>query len=276
MAEALDVYRDWLGIGDTERPPGYYTLLRVKKFEDDPAKIRSHYRKLNAHVRKFATGEYADLSQQLLNSLAKAMLCLTDARRKAEYDASLGRRDSGPGRRRTLEEILIFRKVVDTSQLERARNYADAVGLEVRDALVQQKLASADIVMQAYAESVGLPYIDLSDIGVDESLVPKMPAMLARQHSCAPVMVDEGQLLLASPNVLRPEVEEEMRLRVGLPVRSVLCTPSGIHKLVDKYYPKEAAQAEMAGGQAAAGKNAAKEAESTEKPKGFFGRLFKK
>ncbi len=273
MAETLDVYRDWLGIGDAQRPLGHYALLRVKQFEDDAAKIRKNYRKLNAHVRKFASGEFASESQALLNELAKAMLCLTDARRKAEYDASLGRHDAEPGRRRTFEEILIFRKVLDTDQLERARSYADAVGLEVRDAVVQQKLAAADVVMQTYAESVGLPYVDLADIGVDESLVPKMPAQLARQHSCAPVMVDDGQLLVASPNELRPEVEEEMRLRAGMPVRSVLCTATGIHSLVDKYYPKEAAQAEMAGQPAAA---AEKESESAEKPKGFLGQLFKK
>jgi hypothetical protein len=87
------------------------------------------------------------------------------------------------------------------------------------------------------------------------------------------VMVDEGQLLVASPNALRPEVEEEMRLRVGMPVRSVLCTAAGIHSLVDKYYPKEAAQAEMAGRPLAATE---KEGEPAEKPKGFLGRLFKK
>ena len=86
-------------------------------------------------------------------------------------------------------------------------------------------------------------------------------------------MIDDGQLLVASPNALRPEVEEEMRLRVGFPVRSVLCTATGIHSLVDKYYPKIAAQAEMAGRPAAA---AEQKAEPEEKPKGFFGRLFKK
>ena len=54
----LDVYRDWLGIKEAERPLNHYQLLRLKKFEDDPEKIRGHYRKLNAHVRKYAAGQY--------------------------------------------------------------------------------------------------------------------------------------------------------------------------------------------------------------------------
>lgn len=248
----LDVYRDWLGIQDADRPLNYYQLLRLKKFEDDPVRVRAHYRKLNAHVRKYSSGEFAKESQDLLNELAKAMLCLTDAKRKAEYDASLGREDTGEGRRRTFEEILLLRKVIDQAQLEKARKYADAVGLDVHDALVQQKMVKPEIVMQVYAESLGLPYVDLGDLVLDKELLSKVPAVLARQHSCAPVLVDEGQLLMASPRGLNPDVEEELRLRIGMPVRSVLCTPVGINSVINAHYPREAAAAEMAAGSGAA------------------------
>ena len=97
MAETLDVYRDWLGVKETERPLDYYRLLRLEKFDDDQDRIRRHYRKLNSHVRKFASGTYASESQQLLNELARAMLCLTDLQRKSEYDESLGRVRCGVG-----------------------------------------------------------------------------------------------------------------------------------------------------------------------------------
>jgi len=243
MPKRLDVYRDWLGITETARPLDYYRLLRLKPFADDAQQIRDHYRKMNAHVRKFATGDYAAESQELLNELARAMLCLTDVQRKREYDASLGRKEAATGRPRTLEEILLAGKTIDRSQLDKARSYADAVGLEIRDALVQQKMATADVVMLAYAESLGLPYVELDDVGVDEELVPRVPPTLARQHSCVPVMTDEGQLLMASPNPLIPDVEEELRLRFNMPVRTVLCTPASINNVVAKYYPRDAVAA---------------------------------
>jgi len=251
MAKQLDVYREWLGITDTDRPLNHYQLLRIKKFEDDPSRIRKHYRQMNAHVRKYSGGEFAQQSQALLNELAQAMLCLTDLKRKREYDASMGRPDQGDTGRATFEELLLRRKLVDTAQLEKARNFASAVGLETRDAVVQQKLMAADVAMQVYAESQGLPYVELSDVGVSEEMVPKIPAILARQNSCVPVMMHEGLLLMASPNPLGPDVEEELRLRVGASIRTVLCTPSSIHELVNQYYPKEKAAAEMAAGGAA-------------------------
>ncbi len=263
MNQQLDVYRDWLGIKETARPLNHYQLLRIKQFEDDPAKIRQHYRKLNAHVKKYASGDFAQQSQDLLNELAKAMLCLTDTQRKAEYDAGLGRKDEGRGRKYTFEQILIGRKMIDADQLKKARDYADAIGLEVRDAIVQQKFATQDVVMQAYAESLGLPYIEIDDELLDENVLKKVPAVLARQHSCAPVMMDEGQLLLASPNTLPPEVEDELRLRIGLPVRNVLCTVASINRVINEHYPREAAAAELAAGSDKASLAAKKKSKSS-------------
>ena len=107
---ALDVYKDWLGIPDGERPPNLYQLLRLVQFEDDDSKIRKHYAKLNVHVRKYASGQFATESQDLLNELAKAMLCLTDPERKRKYDESLGRESetpAGESGRKSLEQVLV-------------------------------------------------------------------------------------------------------------------------------------------------------------------------
>ena len=257
----LDVYREWLGIQEAERPLNNYQLLRLKKFEDDPAKVRAHYRKMNAHVRKFAAGEFSAQSQELLNELARAMLCLTDRQRKVEYDAGLGRKSEEGFKRRGFEELLLLRKVVDADQLAKVRKFADAVGLDMHVALVQQKAASQEVATQIYAESEGLPYVDLNDLEIDPALVPKLSAVTARQHSCAPLMVDDGTLLMVSANPLRPDVEDDLRLRFDMPIRSVLCTPAAIKEVVDEHYPKAAAKAELdaAGGvpQAAPKKKAA-------------------
>jgi hypothetical protein len=255
MNAPLDVYRDWLKIPDADRPLNNYQLLRLTKFEDDVAKIRKNYREMNSHVRKYSGGAFAKQSQDLLNELAKAMLCLTDARRKREYDVSLGRQAAkGDKKKQTFEELLLARAVIDANQLKKARDYAEAIGLEVRDSLVQQKLAAQDAVMEVYAESIGLPYLDVSQVTLDHALLKRVPAMIARQQSCIPVLVDEGQLLMASPNALSPDLEETLRLKTGMPVRTVLCTATSINEIINKYYTKDMAQAEVA--QAASGAQA--------------------
>src|SRR5262249_12668812 len=75
-------------------------------------------------------------------------------------------------------------------------------------------------------------------------LIASVPPMVARQHSCVPVMVDNKQLLMASPNPLDPNVEEELRLRFGMSVRSVLCSPANINDVIAKHVPRDASAVE--------------------------------
>lgn len=238
----IDVYRDWLGIQETNRPLNYYQLLRLKMFEDDPSKIRENYRKMNAHVRKYASGDYAAETQVLLNELAKAMLCLTDAARKLEYDVSLGRKIETAKVRRTLEQILVANNIVPADRMKQVKSYADAVGIDLQEAVLQQKIAAPEVVMLAYAESIGLPFVSVEDIGVDEGIAPQINPNTARQHSFVPLMVDHGQLLLASPKPVNPDVEEELRMVLDMPVRSTICVPAEINAAITKYYPRDAVQ----------------------------------
>jgi hypothetical protein len=243
MAKQIDVYRQWLGITDSSPPLTHYQLLKLAPFEDDPEKVRASYRKLNAHVRKFSAGEFGPQSQALLNELAKAMLCLTDADRKAEYDAVLGRTTARGGRARTMEQILLAQRAITPEQLAKARDFSKAVGMEVRDAILQQRSAAPEVVMQAYAESVGRPYLDLADLELDAKLVDQLPAALARQHACVPVMADEDRVLVASPLPMNPDVEDDLRLRFGRPAWSVFCTKASLDAAMAKYYPAQSGRA---------------------------------
>ncbi|MGI5831954.1 MAG: hypothetical protein ACOX6D_05415 [Thermoguttaceae bacterium] len=262
MAEQkLDVYRDWLKITATNRPLNYYQILKLKTFEDNMALIRDHYRKLNAHVRKFATGEYIDESQELLNELAKGMLCLTDKDRKAEYDATLGRKTetAEADRSGSFDDILIRNNVVTAENLKKAKSYAEAVGLDLHMAILQQRLASQEQVMLAYAESEGLPFVNLDEIPVDEYYAPQIDPNMARSHSFVPVMADMGRLILASPVPLSLDVEEQLRVLFDMPIRSAICTPGQVNIAIAKYYPRDAVQQIVArSDKSTKGKNAGK------------------
>ena len=244
----LDVYKDWLGIEEVKRPLNYYQLLKLKSFEDNTLLIRKQYRQFNAHIKKYASGEFIEQSQALLNELAQAMLCLTDAERKADYDAALGRAGGSTRKQKTFEDILIAGKICSPEQVKKAKAYADAVGLDVYQAALQHKLAAPETIMLAYAESIGLPFISLEDIGVDAEFAPQIPPLMARQHSFVPVMVTDGKLLLASPTPVNPDVEQELRMLFDLPVRSVICVPQQVNEAIAQYYPKDAKQFVVRGG----------------------------
>lgn len=234
----IDVYKEWLGIPEGDRPPDHYQLLRLVQFEDDAEKIRNNYKKLNGHVRKYAAGKHSVRSQELLNELAKAMLCLTDTERKREYDGSLGREfdaeeATGP---RPMEEILVHKQIISASQADEARNHAQKTGLDMRDVIVQLKMADQTTATQAYAEELGLPFVDISDLIPDDSILDQVPKKLVKQQSILPLFVDDDVLLIACTHPPDSDLEEELRLRLNHPVRAVLATPLNINQGIAKYY----------------------------------------
>ena len=90
MPKKFDPYHRWLGIPPKHQPPNHYRLLGLDSLEDDPEVIRDAAERQMAHVRSYQLGQYAELSQQVLNELAAAKACLLDGEKKAAYDRRLG------------------------------------------------------------------------------------------------------------------------------------------------------------------------------------------
>lgn len=233
----LDVYKEWLGIPDGPRPPDHYTLLRLVQFEDNTEKVRNNYKKLNGHVRKYASGQYSVKSQALLNEIAKAMLCLTDPERKREYDETMGREfPEEAGATIPMERILVKQGHITREQVKEAEEFADRRGLSMRDAVVQMKMVSQDIATQALAEEMKLPYVDLGDLTPDEAILDQTPKMLCSRNSLLPLFIDDDRLLVACADEPTHQCEDELRLRFGVPMRRVLATPTAVTAAIGKYY----------------------------------------
>ncbi|MFY9252212.1 MAG: hypothetical protein WAO83_02070 [Fuerstiella sp.] len=233
----IDVYKEWLGIPEGQRPPDHYTLLRLVQFEDNAEKIQSNYRKLNAHVRKYATGQYLKQSQDLLNEMAKAMLCLTDMDSKRDYDASLGRETTNDsGEPETALAFLVAQGAIKSSQVSEIERFADARGLSHRDAVIQMSLVDPVLATQAHAVELRMPFVDLNDMLPEDAALDRLPRQVVKRHACLPLFEDRGKMMVACVDEPTPELEDEIRMRYGMPMRGVLAVPRTIQQAIAKYY----------------------------------------
>jgi hypothetical protein len=89
MSDSFNGYHVWLGIPLAEQPPNHYRLLGISIFESDLDVIDHAADRQMAHVRTFQSGRNGTLSQQILNELAQARVCLLSPEKKSAYDDEL-------------------------------------------------------------------------------------------------------------------------------------------------------------------------------------------
>jgi len=85
----FDPYRKWLGIPQWEQPANHYRLLGITPFENDPEVIDAAADRQMAHVRTYQAGQHSALSQNILNELSTARVCLLSPDKKRAYDERL-------------------------------------------------------------------------------------------------------------------------------------------------------------------------------------------
>lgn len=85
----FDPYYKWLGIPPKDQPPNHYRLLGIELFESDPDVVDAAAEQRMSYVNQCAMGTHTQYSQQLLNELASARICLLNPARKSEYDTEL-------------------------------------------------------------------------------------------------------------------------------------------------------------------------------------------
>ncbi len=89
MAAQFDPYYQWLGIPPEEQPAHFYQLLGIKTFEDNLDVIEASADRQMGHLRNYQTGKHSALSQELLNEVSAARVCLLNPAKKAAYDQKL-------------------------------------------------------------------------------------------------------------------------------------------------------------------------------------------
>ncbi|HEY4258649.1 MAG TPA: hypothetical protein VGM98_00760 [Schlesneria sp.] len=90
--DSFDPYHKWLGIPKKEQPANHYRLLGITVFEPDLDVIEAAADRQMAYVSQCATGEHLKVSQQILNELSAARVCLLVPARRKAYDEQLGKK----------------------------------------------------------------------------------------------------------------------------------------------------------------------------------------
>jgi len=127
---------------------------------------------------------------------------------------------------------------ISLDQAKEAKNHADRTGLSVRDAVVQLKMVDHETAARAYANELGRSYFDLADIVPENDAMDMVPKNVVRRHNCLPLFVDDTAVVVACADEPDSELEDEIRLRFGKPIRPVIASGKSINQaIVTNYAP---------------------------------------
>ncbi|HOX55085.1 MAG: type II secretion system ATPase GspE [Candidatus Omnitrophica bacterium] len=134
-------------------------------------------------------------------------------------------------------DLLIKKGIITQDQLIKARTEAEKTGIPVERALEKLGFISEVDIAQVIADSMGVPFMDLTDYLIDSEVVKLIPEAVARKYKAMPLFKVGDSLTVAMENPQDIEAIDEIRLKSKMDsIEPVLSTEDMIQKAIDQYY----------------------------------------
>lgn len=127
-------------------------------------------------------------------------------------------------------EVLVRRGLLSEQQCDNAR--AQANGKRFDQTLIELGLVSEEDTLKAFAEELGMKYIDLKEFRVNVELLNKFPTSTIFRHSLLPLSEDNGRVEVATSDPFDLEAIDELSSLSGYRVEPVLARHDDVVSLI--------------------------------------------
>lgn len=138
--------------------------------------------------------------------------------------------------RKKLGEILIQAGVIDQAGLRAALVEQRRWGGPLGRILVDMKLITEGVLVQALSHQLNFPTVDLDSFEVPNEAIDLISGELAEQHGLIPFKVEGKFLDVAMSDPTNLGIIDELRIRTQLNVRPCLAGPLMIERALARYY----------------------------------------
>ena len=133
-------------------------------------------------------------------------------------------------------QLILEEGLADVNTVNAVRQKAQSEGKPMLQELVNQKVISDDMVAHATAVIMGVPYVELKNIKMDQDTLAMVPQEVAMRVLAAPLGEKDGILNLAMVDVNNVQSIDYISSLVQRPVRAVMSSMRGIRELLDQYH----------------------------------------
>ena len=136
-----------------------------------------------------------------------------------------------------LLDILYNKGLITNEQLDRIlKIQKDNGSNDLQKIIIDIDILKKDEMMLALADEIGEKYVNLNDITIDPTIVVLIPEEMARRHQLIAIDKDEKKLTVAMANPLDVFAHDELKIRLGYDIDTVLSYGEDIDKALDEVF----------------------------------------
>ena len=142
-----------------------------------------------------------------------------------------------------LGALLLREGLITSEQLELALMDQQQLGWRLGEILVSWGWVSSSAIATALAEQYGMEFLDLGSEPVDAATTVLLSAEDAERYQALPIrMLDDGVALVAIVDPTDVGSCEELRERLGLPIRLAVADKEPLEALMARVHPRAVGQ----------------------------------
>lgn len=147
------------------------------------------------------------------------------------HGSVLDTRHAGP-----ILDRLVEWQALRAKDRERAEKRARHRRQPVLRAVVGMKLVPLRRVLEAAADRLGVPYVDLAQVEIEPDLSRCLPEHLAQRYGVLPLAFEGNRLRLATVDPLNVIALDDIQLITGFQVTPVLVEEEALRRAIDQHY----------------------------------------
>ena len=132
--------------------------------------------------------------------------------------------------------LLVTEGLADPQLVANIKAQAEAAGKPVLKELLDGKLISDDMVARATAAIIGVPYVELKNITIDQDILTKIPGEASSRALAVALGEKDGLLNVAMVDVTNVQATDYLSNLINQPIRAWMSSERGIREILEQYH----------------------------------------
>ena len=137
---------------------------------------------------------------------------------------------------RRITELLLSEGLADRNLVNAIWQQVEAEDKPLLAELIKRKIISDDMVARATAAIIGVPYVELKNITIDQDTLAKIPGDASSRVLAIPLGEKDGMLNVAMVDVTNVQSTDYLSNLINQPIRVWMSSERGIREMLEQYH----------------------------------------